>query len=157
MQSILRYACLATLSLSFASAQISTGTIVGVVEDASGSVIANAQVTLRQTATSETRQTLTTGSGEFNMPFLQGGPYAVTATANGFKSKTLTGISLRVDQTINLTITLEIGATTETVEVSGAAPLIDSVTSSLGQVIDNKAIVDMPLNGRNPFALGLLS
>lgn len=82
-------------------AQISTGTIVGVVEDASGSVVANAQVSLRQTATGETRQTLTTGSGEFNMPFLQPGPYAVTATSNSFKSKTLTGISLRVDQTIN--------------------------------------------------------
>jgi hypothetical protein len=157
MQSIHRSICLFLLALAAGRAQISTGTIVGVVEDASGSVIANAQITLRQTATGETRQSLTNGTGEFNLPFLQVGPYTVTASAKGFKSKTLTGLTLRVDQTMNLTIALEIGAATETVEVSGAAPLIDSVTSSLGQVIENKAIVDMPLNGRNPFALGLLS
>ncbi len=85
------------------------------------------------------------------------GPYAVAATTSGFKTKTVTGITLQVDQTINLQIKLEVGAATETVEVTGAAPLVDSATSSLGQVIENKAIVDMPLNGRNPFSLGLLS
>ena len=100
---------------------------------------------------------MTTGTGEFNLPFLQVGPYTVTATAQGFKSTSLTGITLQVDRTINLKITLEVGAAGETVEVTGAAPLVDSATSSLGQVIENKAIVDMPLNGRNPFALGLLS
>ncbi len=91
------------------------------------------------------------------MPFLQPGDYAVTIGAGGFKSKTLTGIPLRVDQTINLKITLEVGASTESVEITGAAPLVDSATSSLGQVIENHQIIDMPLNGRNPFTLGLLS
>src|SRR5207248_1549669 len=79
------------------------------------------------------------------------------ATAYGFKAKLLSGITLRVDQTVNLRIPLEVGATSETIEVTGAAPLVDSATSSLGQVIENKQIVDLPLNGRNPFALGLLS
>ena len=127
------------------------------VEDASGAVIPNAQVTVRQTATGESRQTITGATGEFNLPFLQVGTYTVTAVANGFKTKSLTGITLQVDQTINLRIALEVGASAETVEVTGAAPLVDSVTSSLGQVIENKAIIDMPLNGRNPFSLGLLS
>jgi len=147
----------AALYVAGVSAQVSTGTIVGGVEDATGAVVPNTQVTIHQTATGDTRKTVTTATGEFNFPFLQVGPYTVTATANGFKTKTLTGITLQVDQTINLRITLEVGATTDTIEVTGAAPLVDSATSSLGQVIENKQIVDMPLNGRNPFALGLLS
>jgi hypothetical protein len=152
-----RLGALLCLSLASAWAQISTGTIVGVVEDSTGAVIHNAEVTLRQTATGEARQVRTTGSGEFNVPFLQIGPYTVTAGAGGFKTKTLSGLTLQVDQTVNLRITLEVGAATETVEVTGSAPLVDSATSSLGQVIENKQILDMPLNGRNPFSLGLLS
>src|SRR5581483_8378161 len=100
---------------------------------------------------------VSTTGGDFHLPFLQGGTYSVTASANGFKTQTQTGVALQVDQTVNLRIRLEVGAPTETVEVTGAAPLVDSATSSLGQVIENKEIVDLPLNGRNPFALGLLS
>src|SRR5438067_10361414 len=120
MSARFRYCLLAALSFGSAWAQVSTGTIVGVVEDTSGAVVPNAQVTLRQTATGETRQTVTTGRGEFNLPFLQVGAYTVTAGANGFKTKALTGITLQVDQTIKLRITLEVGAATETVEVTGA-------------------------------------
>jgi len=137
--------------------QISTGTIVGVVEDPTGAIIPNAEVTVKQTDTGETRQARTSGSGEFNVPFLHIGQYSITAGAGGFKTKSLTGITLAVDQTINLKITLEVGAATDRIEVTGMAPLVDSATSSLGQVIANKQITDLPLNGRNPFALGLLS
>ena len=157
MSTLFRAVVFAGLSAAFSWAQISTGTIVGAVEDSSGAIVPNAQITVRQTATGETRQSVTSLAGEFNFPFLQVGPYTVAAVATGFKTHTLTGITLQVDQTINLRIRLELGATSETVEVTGAAPLVDSVTSSLGQVIENKAIVDMPLNGRNPFTLGLLS
>ncbi|HEY3835900.1 MAG TPA: TonB-dependent receptor, partial [Bryobacteraceae bacterium] len=137
--------------------QISTGTIVGVVEDPTGAVIPNAEVVVKQTATGETRTSKTTGSGEFNVPFLHVGEYSVAVSAGGFKTKDLKGINLQVDQTINLKVDLEVGAATDRVEVTGAAPLVDSATSSLGQVIENKEILDLPLNGRNPFALGLLS
>jgi hypothetical protein len=156
MSAFTRYCSVLCLSVVPAWAQISTGTFVG-VEDSSGAVIPNAQVTLKQTATGETRQTVTTGSGEFNVPFLQVGPYSITAAASGFKTKTLSGLTLQVDQTINLRISLEVGAASELVEVTGTAPLVDSATSSLGQVIENHQILDMPLNGRNPFSLGLLS
>ncbi len=127
------------------------------MEDSTGGVIPNAEVTMKKSGTGETRQTRTPGSGEFNVPFLQGGQYSVTVGAGSFKTKTLTGITLQVDQTVNLRISLEVGQTTETIEVTGSSPLVDSSTSSLGQVIENKEILDMPLNGRNPFALGLLS
>ena len=146
--------CLSALPLW---AQISTGTLVGVVEDPTGAVIPNSEIIVKLTDTGETRQARTNGSGEFNMPFLHTGQYSITAAAGGFKTKSLTGITLAVDQTINLKITLEVGAATDRVEVTGVAPLVDSATSSLGQVIANKQITDLPLNGRNPFALGLLS
>lgn len=152
-----RFAALLCFGLAAAWGQISTGTIVGVVEDSTGAVVPNAEITLRQTGTGETRHTRTTGSGEFHVPFLQVGQYTVTVAAGGFKTKAVTGITLQVDQTANLRIAIEVGAASETVEVTGAAPLVDSSTSSLGQVIENKQILDMPLNGRNPFSLGLLS
>ncbi|MEO7145300.1 MAG: TonB-dependent receptor, partial [Bryobacteraceae bacterium] len=152
-----RFAILFTVAMSAAWGQVSTGTITGAVEDSSGAVIQNAEISVKQTDTSEIRAARTNGSGEFNVPFLQPGNYAVTAAVRGFKTQTLSGITLRVDQTANLRIRLDIGASTETVEVTGGAPLVDSATSSLGQVIENKQILDMPLNGRNPFALGLLS
>ena len=155
---LLAVACFVTaVILVPAAAQISTGTIVGVVEDSSGAVVPNAEVILTHTATAEARHARTTSSGEFNVPFLHLGNFSVTVIASGFKTKTLSGITLRVDQTINLRIPLEVGAAAETVEVTGAAPIVDSATSSLGQVIENKQIIDLPLNGRNPFALGLLS
>ena len=142
---------------SIARGQVSSGTIVGVVEDVSGAVVAGARITIREVTTGESRDVQTNQVGEFTATFLKPGNYAVTASASGFKSKALTGVTLEVDQTANLRIQLELGSPTETVEVTGAAPLVDSATSSLGQVIENKQIVDLPLNGRNPFALGLLS
>ncbi len=157
MSAQIRSLILLLCTCAAALAQVSTGTIVGAVEDSSGAIIPAAVVTIRQTNTGETRTTSTTASGEFNAPFLQPGLYSVTAKAGGFKSKTLSGITLRVDQTANLRISLEVGASSETVEITGQAPLVDSATSSLGQVIDNKRIVELPLNGRNPFALGNLS
>jgi hypothetical protein len=137
--------------------QISSGSIVGIVQDSSGAVIPNAEMVIKQTATGESRNTRTNAIGEFNATVLKPGDYSVTASAPGFKSNTLSNVTLRVDQTINLHITLEIGTSSETVEVTGSAPLVDSVTSSLGQVIETKQILDLPLNGRNAFALGLLS
>jgi Carboxypeptidase regulatory-like domain/TonB dependent receptor len=138
-------------------AQISSGTIVGTVEDASGAIVPNAEITVRQIATGESRVTRTNANGAFSLPLLHPDVYDVTARANGFKARLLSGITLQVDQTVSLRITLEIGAASETVEVTGATPLVDAATSSLGQVIENKQILDLPLNGRNPFALGLLS
>ena len=146
---------LAAFGLSAALAQISTGSIAGVVEDASGAVVPNAEIAIKQTATGESRASRSNTNGEFNVPFLQPGGYTVTATAGGFKTKSLAGITLRVDQTINLRVALDAGASSELVEVTGSAPLVDSATSSLGQVIENKQIINLPLNGRNPFALGV--
>src|SRR3984893_13403571 len=157
MSASIRVCVLLVLSQTAARAQVSTGTIVGVVTDSTGAVIANAEVTLRHTATGEIRQTRTNQHGEFNAPFVRVGGYSLSVAAQGFKTETVSGIALLVDQTVNLRVTLEVGALSEKIEVTSFAPLVDSSTSSLGQVIVNQQILDMPLNGRNPFALGLLS
>jgi hypothetical protein len=138
-------------------AQVATGTIAGVVEDSSGALVPAATVTALHLATGDARSATANERGEFNLPYVRIGEYSVSAEAPGFKRKTLSGIVLRVDLTVNLRVSLDVGAVTETVEVTGAAPLIESATSSLGQVIENRKIRELPLNGRNPFALGLLA
>lgn len=159
MSSVSKAACLvlfAVLTLSIAQAQISTGTIVGVVRDSAGGVVPNATVTLKQVDTGVTRQTSTSDQGTFNTQFMALGTYAITVSATGFRTQTLSGITLQIDQTANLNIVLANGSVSQSVEVISAAPLVDTTTSSLGQVIDNHEILSMPLNGRNAFALGLL-
>lgn len=146
----------AVVSVCLVQAQIETGTIIGVVQDASGRAIPNAAVTLTHTATGQVRQTHTNSQGAFNAQFMPLGTYSISALAPGFQKKVLTGIVLQVDQTANLTIALAVGSVSQSVEVTSEAPLVDTTTSSLGQVIDNHEILSMPLNGRNAFALGLL-
>jgi hypothetical protein len=159
MSLVSRVACLVLLtffSLCAADAQIETGTIIGVVQDGGGNVVPNAAVTLTQIATGAARQAHTSDQGTFNAQFMPLGTYSITVKATGFQTKTLNGITLQVDQTANLTIVLSVGSVSQSVEVTAAAPLVDTTTSSLGQVIDNHQVLSMPLNGRNAFALGLL-
>ncbi len=138
-------------------AQVSSGTISGSVRDSSGGAVVGAKVEITQLATTEKRQTVTNDRGEFSAPYLRVGGYSVAVSMPGFKSEISSGIVLQVDQIVNLTVVLQPGATSESIEVSGGAPLIDTSTSSLGQVIDNTKINDLPLNGRNVWALGLIS
>lgn len=158
MKRILRNLSLLLLALNISIfAQVSSGTITGSVRDSNNAAITGAKVKITKTATSVTRETVTDERGEFSAPNLRPGEYSVTVTASGFQGRNFTGIVLAVDKTVNLPAVLQVGAVEQTVDVTGAAPLVDSSTSSLGQVIDNKKIVDLPLNGRNPFALGLLT
>jgi hypothetical protein len=156
LSSAARLALFFSLVSTLAHAQISTGTIVGIVDDNTGGAVPNAAVTLTQTATGQTRTTQTNDHGQFNAPFLPLGNYTVSVSASGYETQTISGINLQVDQTANLHVALKVGAITQTVQVTAASPLLDQVTSSLGQVINNNEILNMPLNGRNPFALGQL-
>ena len=153
----IRSAALAILIVTQASAQVASGTITGVVHDSSGGAVAGAKITLKEVTTAQQRETVTNDRGEFNAPYLHPGQYTVVVAMPGFSTQTLSNIPLEIDRTVNLPVVIQPGAATQSIEVSDAAPLVDSSTSSLGQVIDNKKIVDLPLNGRNAFALGLLS
>lgn len=138
-------------------AQVATGNIRGTVADQSGGVVPKCSVTITNTQTGAQRSVLTNERGDFNIASVPIGNYSMAAEAAGFQRKTLTGIELQVDQTATFEVVLSPGAVTESVEVHAAAPLLESQTSSLGQVVEQRNILDMPLNGRNPFALGALS
>jgi len=154
---LVSFASILALTVAPLVAQQAGGTIVGTVEDASGAVVPNAGISLLHVATGDTRQVRANERGEFTSTFMRIGEYTVTAESQGFKKRVATGIVVQVDQTVTLRLTLEVGAVTEAVEVTAAAALVDAATSSLGQVVENRKIVDLPLNGRNAFALGLLA
>ena len=101
MSRVLLCAILAAASLK---AQVATGTIVGVVQDATGAVVPNAQVTILHVATAEPRHARGNERGEFSLPYLRIDEYSVSAEAGGFKKKTYTGIVVKVDQTVNGTV-----------------------------------------------------
>jgi hypothetical protein len=138
-------------------AQITSGTLNVVIVDTSGAFISGASIKITNNATGVARSGTTNERGESLIPFLPVGQYAVTVEYPGFKTSTIAEITIQVDQTAAIHVTLEPGELHETVRVESVADSLETETSSLGQVIENKQILELPLNGRNPFALGLLS
>ncbi len=132
-----------------AKAQSLFGSILGVVTDRSQAVIAGARIEIRNTATNVQRVVETDGAGNFQAPALPVGIYEVSCQAKGFKRAVVAAVPLTVDQRARVDIQLEVGAVEQTVEVASAAPLIETDTASQGTVIDNRRIVQLPLNGRN--------
>jgi hypothetical protein len=150
MKAAFRFAfvlCLAGNSL--VRAQSLFGTMLGTVTDSSHAVITNARLTIRNQATNAERAVLTDGSGNFEVPTLPVGTYQVTCESPGFKRSIVTGIVLQVDERLRVDVELEAGTPVQTVEVSAAARLIETDTATQGTVIDNRSIVELPLNGRN--------
>jgi hypothetical protein len=133
------------------------GEITGIVTDASGAVVAGANVTTTNTATGAAREATTNTSGVYSFPGLTPGVYDVRVTASGFKAAVQTGAQLQVQQTLRLDIVLAVGQVTESVEVSASAVTLSTDSATVGTVIDNKKIVDLPLNGRNALALAALA
>jgi hypothetical protein len=129
--------------------QTSQGTILGVVKDASGGAMAGATVTITNTGTNDAR-TVTTGTdGEYRVPALQPGLYTVRVEAPGFKSLTVSAQNLVVGQEMVVNATMQIGSPEQAVTVTGEAPLVNTTNSSLGGLVNDQQIVDLPLNGRN--------
>ena len=147
----------AAFLLAAASVLAQNATIQGLVTDESKAVIPNAQITVTNIATSVRTTTQSNSSGLYSVPFLTPGVYRVAASASGFAPVTQERLPLDVEQTARVDFTLKIGAVAEEVNVSAAAVLIDSETSTVGQVISNKQIVDLPLNGRNYLELARLT
>jgi len=104
--------------------------MTGYVHDSSDAAIVGAKVIIQQLATFEGRETVTNERGEFTAPYLRRGEYSVTVTIGGFKGQTFTGIVLAVDQTVKLPVVLQPGVVEQSIEVTGAAPLVDASTSS---------------------------
>ena len=133
--------------------QASTAQIAGTVRDESGGVLPGVDVSATQTATGFTRSAVTDENGNYTLTNLPIGPYRLEASLSGFRTYQQTGIVLQVGSNPVINIPLAIGALSETVSVEAAAPLIETRTSSIGTVIENERVEELPLNGRNPVEL----
>ena len=130
-------------------AQLGTATMYGNVTDPSGAVIVGATVTVTNSNTGFVRQTTTNPQGQYNLPSLTPGSYNVRVDSTGFRRAERTNITLQVAQNARIDVSLQLGQAAETVEITAQAPLIESQSASLGQVVDTQKIVALPLNGRD--------
>ena len=138
-----------------ASAQITAATVSGVVADDTGGVLPGVDVSLKNVETGLTRSVVTAGDGSYNVPGLPPGLYDARASLPGFSPAVRSGIQLAVGQQASLNLTLKVGAT-ETVIVASTAALVDTKSSSLSALVNEKTIEELPLNGRNFIELALL-
>src|SRR5712691_9747412 len=133
------------------------GEITGVVTDPGGGVVVGAAVTVTNPQTNLARTATTNGAGNYTFPSLLPGVYNVKAEMQGFQGEIRNGIELQVEQVARIDFQLRVGSLTETVEVTGGAPLLATENAAVGTVIENRRIVDLPLNGRNFIQLVALS
>ncbi|MBI3280735.1 MAG: carboxypeptidase regulatory-like domain-containing protein, partial [Acidobacteria bacterium] len=133
---------------SSAPAQVATGSVTGIVTDPSQGRLPNVSLRLANEDTGVTRTATTNSEGEYTFPLLGSGRYRIEAEASGFQRFTRSSIVVELGRVVRLDIALPLGQLTESVDVSAAAPLLESESSTVGQFIENKTIADMPLNGR---------
>src|SRR5215510_13614448 len=126
-----------------------TAQISGVAKDQSGAVLPGVEITVTQTDTGISRTALTNETGSYVLPNLATGPYRLEATLPGFRTYAQTGIVLQVNSSPVVNVTLEVGQVTEQVEVQANAALVETRTSTVGTVVENERILELPLNGRN--------
>lgn len=142
---------LASLAFSGESlfAQSEVATLTGVVTDASGGVLTNVEVTVTNTGTNLSKGAATNETGRYFLPGLKPGVYSVTASFSGFKEQVNSAVTLQVNQTARLDISLAVGEISQELTVSAEAPLLETERSSRGAVVDSRKMVELPLNGRD--------
>ncbi len=132
-----------------AAAQVTTGTIVGTVQDQQGAAVPGAPVTITNLGKGTSSSHTTDGSGSYVAPFLIPGTYDVAVELAGFRRWVHKGVVLQVNQRARVDATLDVGGLTESTEVIGLAPLTRTDSGEMGEVIDERAVRELPLNGRN--------
>src|SRR5215470_16580044 len=138
-------------------AQSSTTELGGQVTDQAGAIVVGAKVALRSSATAEVRQVQTDSSGDYLVTQLAPGGYELSVEAQGFRRFVQAGIDLQVGQRARIDTKLTLGAVSESVEVTANAPLLDTADAALGQAIENRKVLDLPMNGRNIVGLAGLA
>ncbi len=132
-----------------------TAQITGIITDTTKASMPDVKVTVTNSQTGVSRDTVSNQQGNYSLPLLQPGKYQITAQATGFKPISRDGITLEVDQVARIDFVMEVGSLVETIEIRATPPLLETSTGSLGQVIESKQFSDLPLNDRT--ALGLLA
>src|SRR5205809_5183541 len=131
--------------------------ISGVIHDPTGAVIPGVTVTVTNPATNFVRAAISNEAGVYNFPVSQPGRYNIKVELPGFRTIEQNSVELQVQQSARIDFTLQVGEISQTVEVSGTAALIATENATVGTVIENRRIVEMPLNGRNFLQLVALS
>lgn len=138
-------------------AQVVNATLTGTVKDSTGAVIAGTKVVATNAGTNLTHETTPDSQGSYRLPSLAPGRYKLQAELQGFKTSVISGITLQVAQQARVDVELQVGEVTQTIDVVGTASTIDTESPTIGSVVDQKKIVELPLNGRNFMELALLS
>ena len=149
--------CSALVASAPAFAQVDQGAITGIVQDTTGAVVPNANITLTDTNTGLVLHGTSNSAGVFNFTPIKIGDYTVEVSAQGFQAHTQQNIRVDIGSRINLPISLQTGSVDQSVTVSSAPPLLQTQDSSTGQVISTQAINNTPLNGRNWVYIAQLS
>jgi len=131
------------------SAQVTTGTILGTVKDNTGAVVTGATVTVTETGKGTSSTYTTDSSGSYTAPFLIPGTYELSVDVQGFRKYLRRGVVLQVNQRARVDVALELGTFAEATEVTALAPLTRSDSAEMGEVIEERAVRELPLNGRN--------
>ncbi len=148
---------LCLLACSIARAQVTTADLIGRIEDNSGAAVRGVKVTLTNDATAVSRSVVTDDGGNYVFTALQPGRYTLRAEAAGFRKIERGNIELQVNQRAHIDLELQVGEVSDTVRIEGTAPLLESQSSVLGSVIQERQVQDLPLNGRNFVQLAILS
>lgn len=139
----------AVLGLTVLNAQVDTGSITGTVADPSGAVVPGAKVTLTNEGTGASLTTTTGADGVYKFSPVRVGSYKVEVASQGFQTTTQTGVKVDIGTNVGLNFSLKPGSQTETIEVTAATPVLQTQDASVGQVVDERSVNDLPLNGRN--------
>ena len=152
--------CLVLLAFAFAPvpafSQASIGTILGVVKDSTGGTVGGATVTVTNADTALTRIATTGDDGAYRFPALPVGNYQIQVMKDGFQTAQRKGIALQVTQEATIDFALQVGSTGQTVVVTEEAPLVQTTSSSVGGLVTEQQVTDLPLNGRNLVDLTLM-
>ena len=136
-----------------AFAQSASANLTGTIKDTSGGVLPGVTISARNVATNDTRTTVSEGDGLYRITGLPRGTYEVKAELQGFKTLAQAGVLLTVGETVRLDFSLEVGTVSETIQVQGQSPLVNTEEGRLSYLVDEKRVAELPLNGRNAFQL----
>lgn len=154
---LLLLAILIIVGASTSRAQVSSAQITGVITDPSGAALSNASALIGSKDTGAARQVQSNQSGEFNAPALDPGHYRITIESPGFQTFVAEGIVLTIGEKKNFKFALSLGKAEQAITVSGSEGMINTTSGEISQVIDQRAITELPLNGRDPSSLVFLT